>query len=347
MRTINVAITGFGSIGQHIAELLAERSERYHQLFDVDVRLVGVCGSKAGLIDHRGMSATQWNNRAGFTSGLTGTSFLQQVAADVLFEAGPTDFQTGGPALAYLRQAFSQSMHVICLSKGALVLDLASLQQAAITAGVQFRFSGATASALPTVDFLQDNLAGCQIDRVEAILTGTSNLILSEMMDTGCTYQEGLALARQLGIAEPDPSFDVDGWDTACKTIIIANAVFQAGLQLQDVPRDGISHITPDDIRDWKDRDVVPKLLGTIVRDMVQDGAQYRARVELVLLSKSHPLASVHGRMKGFRVETRDMGEFVLMGGASSPRATAAAALKDFEHILSAIPSLTADTHRN
>lgn len=337
MHTVNMAITGFGSIGRHIAGLLIERSERYRHLFGVNVRIVGVCGSRAGLIDLGGMSAAQWDDRADFTPGLTGTSFLQQTAADVLFEAGPTDFQTGGPALAYLRQAFNQSMHAICLSKGALVLDLASLQQAAVTAGVQFRFSGATASALPTVDFLQDNLAGCQIDRVEAILTGTTNLILSEMMDTGCTYQEGLAQAQRLGIAEADPSFDVDGWDTACKTIIIANAVFHAGLRLQDVPRDGISHVTSDDIRAWKKQDVVPRLLGTIARDIVHGEGHYRASVKLVLLPKSHPLSSVHGRMKGFRVETRDMGEFVLMGGASSPRATAAAALKDFEHILSAI----------
>ena len=96
------------------------------------------------------------------------------------------------------------------------------------------------------------NLAGCQILEIEGVFTGTTNFILNDMLQNECAFAESLEKAQAKGIAEPDSSFDVDGWDTAAKITILANTVLGADVKIQDIPRQGISHVTADHIRDWK-----------------------------------------------------------------------------------------------
>ncbi|EJM62077.1 homoserine dehydrogenase [Pseudomonas sp. GM48] len=334
MKRINVAITGFGSIGKRVATLLMARHQDYRQRFSLDIRITGVCGASAGLIDANGISRERLEDRHSFVPSVTGPTFIDCVPADVLIEAGPSDFRTGGPALAYIRTALRRRMHVIAISKGALALDVEGLLNESHRQGVSLRFSGATAAALPTIDLLQYNLAGCRVTQVEAILTGTTNLILSEMMDQGCTFEEALQNAQRLGIAEPDPSYDVEGWDTACKLTIIANAIFKAGFNVQSLPRTGIRHISPNDVQIWKAQGLMPRLVGFINHS----GDATDGGVELRLFPQDHPFTYAHGKMKAIRVVTDEMGELCVMGGASDPLATAAAALKDFEHTLASMP---------
>ncbi len=142
--------------------------------------------------------------------------------------------------------------------------------------------------------------------------------------------QNLLKKAQAKGIAEPDSSFEVDGWDTAAKITILANTVLGADVKIQDIPRQGISHVTADHIRDWKKENVIPRLVGFIhiKNQQIQTG------VELRLVSANHPFAHLQGSNKCIRALTQEMGEFVVSGGASAPLATAAAALKDFELML-------------
>ncbi|MFW2724454.1 hypothetical protein ACN6QQ_18225, partial [Acinetobacter baumannii] len=118
--------------------------------------------------------------------------------------------------------------------------------------------------------------------------------------------------------------------DTAAKITILANTVLGADVKIQDIPRQGISHVTADHIRDWKKENVIPRLVGFIhiKNQQIQTG------VELRLVPANHPFAHLQGSNKCIRVLTQEMGEFVVSGGASAPLATAAAALKDFELML-------------
>lgn len=325
----NVAITGFGGIGKTVAELLRARRQRYRDLYQADVRLVAVCGSKAGRNDQDGLTAAQLADGAALRAGATGVDFLRASGADIVIESGPTDYRTGGAGYAYMMAALEHGMHVIAVSKGALVFDYAGLHAAAARRGVALKISGATSAALPTIDLLQYNLAGCAFGEVEGIFTATTNFILSQMMD-GRSYGAALDEAIALGMAEPDPRFDVEGWDTACKITILANAAFQAGLSVDDVARDGIDAITPGQIAQWKSAQLVPKLVGRIVNE----GGAVRACVALRAYPHDHPFARVTGKNKAIRVVSDAMGETLVIGGASSKLATAAAALKDLEHIL-------------
>lgn len=328
MKRLNLAITGFGHIGRSVAELLWQRQAGYRDRHGVDVQLVAVCGASGGLHAPQGLSRAQALDTRARVPGLTGQGFLARVGADVLIEAGPTDVETGGAGHGYIRDALGMGMHAVVISKGALVFDYAGLAALAAEQQVQLKISGATSALLPTIDLLQYNLAGCRIVELEGILTGTTNFVLSRLM-AGAELSAAVREAQALGMAEPDPRFDTEGWDTACKINILANAAFGAGLALKDVVRCGIDRVSPADTAAWRAAGVVPKLVGRIVNRA--DGV--RASVELRTYPPGHPFANVSAGMKAIRVETDAMGEIVVIG-SSGPLATAAAALKDLEHLL-------------
>jgi len=339
MKQVNLVITGFGRVGRHVASLLCQRQQRYRQLYQCDVRLVAVCGSRMGVYDRKGLRETRlaplqsgggWTEVAGASESFTGTSFVEQVEAHVLIEAGPSNYTTGQPGMGYVRTALQRGMHVIAISKGALVIDYPGLAQLARERQVQLKISGATAAALPTIDLLQYNLLGSRIQEMSGIFTGTANFILTRMWEDGLAYADALREAQERGIAEPDPGFDVEGWDTASKLIILANAGFGAQLGLEDVRRSGITAVTPVQIARWRQAGLVPKLIGRIWRS----GAQVEAETVLQVYPLTHPFAQVKGSAKGVLVQTEEMGELFVSGGKSDPRAAAAAALKDLEHIL-------------
>lgn len=332
MPILKVAITGFGNVGRQIAKLLESRSNYYLKKYQYDIRLVGVCTSKGGFISEHGISFVDATTDKNHIKNLTGERFISAVPADVLIEAGPTDIHTGEPGLTYIKTALSRGMKVICLSKGALVQDVSGLMKYARQCNTVLLMSGATASALPTMDLLEVSLAGCKIKQVQAILTGTTNMILSEMMDTACSFDEALRKAQDLGIAEANPSLDTQGWDTANKITIIANAVFDAGVEVKQIEREGVEQVTQAHFDTWKAKGFTPRLVGIINNN----DSKCVVSVQLKLFPEHHPFASVHGRMKAIFVETEEMGEIFVMGGASSILATAASVLKDLEHVLRA-----------
>jgi homoserine dehydrogenase len=330
MRNLNVAITGFGGIGRKVAGLLLDRWDDYKNRYDFDVRVVGVCTSSAGIINADGLDKAALGDKEAYFKGLTGTTFIEHVPADVLFEASPTDFRTGGAALAYIKSALARRMHIIAISKGALAFDYAGIREEAARQKVALKLSGAAGSAMPTIDLIQYNLAGCRVLSLSAIVTGTTNVILSEMMDKDCSFEDALAEAQRLGIAESDPTLDTEGWDTACKIAILSNAAFGTAIRVETMPRQGISGVTLADVRDWRARGLMPRLVGHI--DQI-DGI-YKASVRVDLYDETHPFARAHGRTKAVSVTTDLLGDFTIVGGGSNPYGTAAAALKDLEHLL-------------
>lgn len=335
MKRWNIVLTGFGTVGKQIARLLQERKDRYRQLYQADVRLVGVARSIGGLYDPHGLAEEGLNafaqEKKAAASAWNAEAWLAKTEADILIEAGPSDVQTGGASLGFIRQALTKGMHAIAVSKGALVVDYSGLSALAKEQGVQLKISGATAAALPTIDLFTYNLAGCEIRHVEGIFTGTTNFVLTSMMEEGISSEEAIRRAQAMGIAEPDPTYDIEGFDTASKLTILANAAFAAPIKLSDIPRASVREVTPEQIAEWKQSGRVPKLVGTI--RPTADGIQ--AAVELKAVEASHPFARVKGTTKAIRVETDVMGELMVVGGKSDPVAAAAAALKDLEHILS------------
>jgi homoserine dehydrogenase len=327
MRVIRIAIAGFGGVGRATAHLLLSRRQRYREVYGAETLLVAVCGSRAGLADPYGLEPERLEK---LKAGLSGPEFIEASGADILIEAGPSDFRTGGSGLAYLRSALSAGRDAIVISKGALVHSGPELQSLARSTGAMLKLSGAAAAALPTIELLEHSLKGCEVLEIEGILNATTNYLLDAMMNQNLGFDEALARAQASGFAEADPRNDTEGWDTASKLILIANFGLNAELTMDDLSVDGIQSISEHDIEAWRKQRLVPKLVGSLVR---KDGAT-RAAVGVRTYPPTDPLAHVSGKNKAIRITTDVMGETIAIGSGTEPLATAAAALKDLEHIL-------------
>jgi len=329
MQTLKVAIAGFGGVGRATADLLLSRRERYRQVYGVDVRLVAVCGSRAGLADANGLQANQLD---ALQAGLSGPGFVMASGADVLIEAGPSDYRSGEPGLAYLRAALPTGQDCIVISKGALVHSGRQLRELAQASGAMLKLSGAAAAALPTLDLLDHSLAGCKVLAIEGILNATTNYLLDAMSTQGLGFDAALREAQAGGFAEADPRNDTEGWDTACKLLLLANFGLGADLTMDDLVVEGIQSVTAERVEAWRAKGLVPKLIGSLTR---ADGA-IRASVGIKTYPLSDPFAHVSGKNKAIRISSDAMGETLAIGCGVEPIATAAAALKDLEHILMA-----------
>jgi len=340
---VKLIICGFGKVGQAFAELLENKKGKLKNQFNLEVCMVCVIDlfgaatiqRKDVCIPLRSLLAfvKQGGRVDQFPSlgeeGFKGEQAILETEADVLVETTPTNIVTGEPGLTHIRAALKRKMNVISANKGPLVLKFKELNSLAKKQGVQLRFGAATAAALPTVDLGYYCLAGTEIIKIEGILNGTTNYILTRMHDSGCSLEEALSEAQNMGIAEKNPRLDLEGWDTANKLILIANKLFGCNLSLSEVKVKGILDVTGKEVLDAKRQGKVIKLIGKVSREE----KKIIACVSPELLSTEHPLCTVKGAEKGITFTTESMGKITVTGGKSSPRGAAAALLRDLINI--------------
>ncbi len=338
MTVLRLMLSGYGRVGREFVKLLHQKQEglfsqygvclRLSALTDVDGAAVGRSGDGlpldrvlAGIPPDKGpASLVDYGDPQATTASL-----VKEGGADVLVEATPTDIQTGEPGLTNITAALENGLHVVTATKGPLVLKYGSLVDLARRRRVGLKFGAATAAALPAVDIGAYCLAGAEILRIEGILNGTTNYILTQMRTSGQSYLEALAEAQCRGITETDPRLDVDGWDAAIKLVLIANALMGCQLTLDQVQVSGITAITPEEVLTARAAGKAPRLIAEAV---MQEGT-VRASVGIRHLGPDHPLAHVDGPEKGITYFTDSMDRVTVTGGRSDPRGAAAALLKD------------------
>ena len=250
-----IVVTGFGRVGSAFVRLVEEKADVCRLRYGLDLELHAVIRRDGGLFSRKrhglhGLASLAREAVPGhpaWNSGLTLPEALSILDPGVLVECTPTDLGTGEPGLGYMRAALHAGWNIAAASKGALVLRYRELFDQAAYRNVQIKYSGATAAALPTLDTGIYALAGAEISAIDGILTGTTNHILGRM-EEGLSFEDALREAQAKGIAEPDPSLDIDGWDTLCKILLISNAVTGTDLQLADIPRSGIRGVTKADL---------------------------------------------------------------------------------------------------
>jgi len=249
--------------------------------------------------------------------------------AEILVDASPTNLKNGEPGMSCVRYALSHGQHVVAACKGPLVLAYEELMAMARQAGVSFLFSGTVAGGLPTVNLGVRDLAGSGVTRVEGIFNGTTNYILTRMDEEQISYEEALRGAQEAGIAEPDPTLDVDGWDAANKLVIIANSVLRRPTTLDDLTVEGIRQVTLDDLKSARAEGKVIKLLAVAE----QQGDDYRLYVKPVALDKDHPMARTGRWDMGVVYHTDFMGIISAVIEEKGPVPTSAAVLRDMINI--------------
>lgn len=327
MRDIRLAIDGLGTIGREIASLLLARHDYFSSTYGVDVRLVAICEAGTGLSDESGLRTDQLGR---LEAGKSGADFLLSSRPNLLIQTGSGDTGAGQPGPGYLRSALAAGCDVIAVSTSALIDDGCALRDLARTTGAILKISGAIGAALPTIDMLQHNLAGCKAVRIEGIFSPCANHLLDAMMNCGATFLEALGEAEKEAFADCRSRGDIDGSETARKLVLLANFGLDCPLLADNLTVQGVEAISEQAIAAWRSQAIVPRLVGTLVRE----AGSVRGTVAVRPYFPGDPMALVRGRCTAARIVTEEMGEIVVTNCAAEPRATAAAALKDLEHIL-------------
>ncbi|MFK3936082.1 homoserine dehydrogenase [Alkalihalobacillus sp. NPDC078783] len=330
---MKIYLSGFGAVSCALIELILNNQVEYKARYQLDLQVVGVIGREGLLEDQNGLDLDGLLQNESGSRGVLAyaeskgislqTDFM--FSGDLLIECTPSHHAHGEPGYTYMKQALHDGLDVVTVSKGALLHHFTELMGLAASKNKTIKFSGAVAAALPTYDMADYCLAGTTITELAAVLNGTSNFVLSHMMDSGVALSESLQRAQELGIAEANPEHDIEGFDSASKLVILANSMFGGGFHLDDVSIQGITSVTQEDVEDATQKGYAIRL----VARATHDAKQLVLSVKPEWLIKDHPLATVHGTNKGIIFNTQEMGEIIVSGGASSPVGAASAALKD------------------
>lgn len=271
-------------------------------------------------------------------------SLVADASVDVVVELiGGVD-----PAMSLVEAALEASKPVVTANKTLIALHGSELEAAAAAANVDLLYEAAVAGAIPLVRPLRESLAGERVTRVTGIVNGTTNFVLTTMSDEGISYDEALARAQELGLAESDPSADVEGYDAASKAAILAGIAFHCDVAASDVRREGIVGIRPLDIAFAERLGYVVKLLAVAERtdpgadrvaadpgrypaSSVPDGGspEVSVRVHPAMVPLSHPLAAVRGSFNAVFVEGETCDELMFYGRGAGGAPTASAVLGD------------------
>jgi homoserine dehydrogenase len=324
MKTIRVSIIGFGAVGQGVARVLIGKKE-YLQDQGLDFKVVAVADSRTAAIDENGVDlgavlARKRNEGVVGSEKLTGLEIIETIDHDLVVETTPTNIVTGGVGLQNMFMAFDHGRDLVTSNKGPLTMKYGELIEAASKGGSSFRFEATVGGAMPVLNLANDVLAGNTITNVEGIFNGTCNYILTRMMEEHAPYEQMLAEAQELGYAETDPTYDVEGIDTACKLVILANCVFGMNATHEDVTVTGITKITPEALLLAQNEGYVIKLIGE-----VNDS---RINVAPKLVPIDHPLA-VGGSLNVASVQTDLSGPITVTGRGAGSIETASAILSD------------------
>jgi homoserine dehydrogenase len=327
VKTLNIAIVGMGSVGQGVLKVLADSKGLYPDK-NTAFKIVAVADSKGVAVDANGLDPAKVlkEKRDGGLkrSGQTTLDYISKGNYDILVEVTPTDAKTGEPGLSYITAALNRGKHVVTSNKGPVALRYDQLTGLAREKKVQFLFEATVGGSMPVFNLLRSPLAGNKILGIKGIFNGTCNYILTRMASEGLPYDMVLSEAKELGYAEADPTYDVEGIDTALKVVILANAAFGMKVGLQDVSIVGISSMTPDALKLAADNGFVIKLIGEIR----PNGAERILKVSPRLVPKTHPL-SVQGTLNAALIETALAGEIVIIGKGAGSVETASAILSD------------------
>jgi len=325
---------GLGNVGQALLQIIRDDADSLEKRFGVRFKVVAVNDMRLGsLYDPDGLSlqALLEGSKAGDLTpvqaaqkGWSVETMLEQADADTLVEASFTDLQTGEPATSYIRKALTLGKHVVTTNKGPIALHFHELGVLAKEYGVKIGFEGTVMSGTPAMALGINLLATAGIQKIQGILNGTTNFILSQM-EAGKSYEDVLAEAQALGYAEADPTGDVEGFDAAGKVVILSNLVMGTNISMQEVDRKGITQLTPQDIQNAKEDGRRWKLIGAVEN---VDG-QIKASVQPTALPVEHPLANIGGATNAITYTTHLLGDVTLIGAGAGRLETGYALLND------------------
>jgi len=328
----NLSFLGFGNVGRALARWLQEKRATLRDQYDLEWRITGVTSRRLGwLVNSDGFDVGRLLT-GNFDSPATAPGFHEWLAAsraNVMFETSSLDPQTGQPALDYIRAALKAGVNVVTANKGPVVHGYRELRELAANYGKHFRFEATVMGGAPIFSLFRETLPAANLISFRGLLNSTSNLIITEM-EEGRTFDEAVKKAQDIGLAETDPSNDIDGWDASVKLAALATALMESPTTPQQVDRAGIRGLDAEQVRraradghPFKSVCRLERIEGRVV-----------ASVRLEQIPLTDPLASIRGASSSARfvLDTLPDG-LTLISHNPGPATTAYDMLADFINI--------------
>ena len=319
MKKLNVALLGFGNLGQSVAGILLEKKEEIEKTYDTSVNVVAITTKTRGnLVDAWGIDIERVLNNIQETGVFPKTpeTILQRnaldvaetVEYDVLIEMTPLEFATGHMATDHVIAALKRGRHVICANKGPLAWRYREIDELARKNGCKLLFESAVMDGTPVFNMVRENLPLCKVTEIRGILNSTTNYIL-QGLEQGKTAKEVIAEGKKRGFIEKNPNNDIEGNEAAAKTAALANVLMGADITPDDIEITGISNITKEDIDAAAAKGNVIKL---ICRAYEKDG-EVKVRVAPEEISKLSAFAAVSGTSQVISITTDLMGTMTII----------------------------------
>ncbi|MDD4956156.1 MAG: homoserine dehydrogenase [Candidatus Omnitrophica bacterium] len=318
MKTVNIGIIGVGTIGKGVYDAVISNGPLIEKRAGVSLKVKGVCDSAAAALK---------DISRGKCDIITGSydDLLNDNDIDVIVEL------IGGiePAKSIILGAIRKGKHVVTANKALLSEHWKEIFSAASAKGVSVNFEASVGGAIPVIRTLRDSFVANRIETIYGILNGTTNFILTEMSEKGCSFADALGTAQAKGFAESDPTLDISGADSAHKLAILSVLGFGADVTAKDVYTEGIELVSSQDIRNAARWGYSVKLLA--IAKNTADGIELR--VHPTLIPVSHLLSGVRGADNAIFIKGDLVGESLLFGKGAGSRPTASSVMGDIIEI--------------
>ena len=342
---LSLVLIGFGNVARRFLRLLDETADR----LDFTWKVVGIATRHHGsVIDPEGIDVARAISIVEGNQSLdrldpeprerSGIDVIRQVAdalADeaaegrlVCIETTVLDIDRGEPAVSHVRAALEGQAHVVTANKGPAAFAFHELEALAESVDRIFFFEGAVMDGVPVFNLVRETMPAIAIEGFRGVINSTCNFILSEL-ERGKEFDQAVAEMQARGIAEADPSLDVDGWDAAAKTAALVNVLMGSATTPHHVARTGIRDVTGLDVRDALSRNRRIRLVASATRQ----GGKVRARVEPEVLDRADPLASLEGVENAIYLNTDLLGQVGIVQRTGDLTQTAYALLSDLSRI--------------
>lgn len=318
--SVKIALLGFGTVASGVPFLLKENGDKIFQAAQSEIEVAKVLvkdeEEKARLLAA--------GNDFNFVTNID--QIIEDAEVSIVVELmGRIE-----PAKNFITRALQAGKHVVTANKDLLAVHGAELIAIAKEHGVALYYEAAVAGGIPILRTLVNSLAADKVTRVLGVVNGTSNFMMTKMVEEGWSYEDALAKAQELGYAESDPTNDVDGIDAAYKMVILSQFAFGMNVQFDQVGHKGIRNITPEDVAVAQSLGYVIKLVGSIE----ETPSGLSAEVTPTFLPKAHPLAGVNGVMNAVYVESIGIGESMYYGPGAGQKPTATSVVADIIRIV-------------
>ena len=328
MKRFRVCFLGFGNVGRALARLLVAKTTELRESYGIDWEVSGVATRRIGW-----RATSDAIDVAALLAGTDQTAtknnvdeWLAVAKPDVVFETTSLNPENGQPAIDYLRAALQAGAHTITANKAPIVYAFDELNDIAHAQGKRFLFESSVMDSAPVFSLFRETLPAVKIRGFSAVFNSTTNIIL-ETMEAGRGFAEGVKAAQELGVAETDPSHDVDGWDSVMKVCAVARVILKTSLAPRDVRREGIRGLEPRTLQAARAEGKPYKLL---TRATVNADGSVTAIVRPEQIAVTDPLGNVRGTSLAIHFELDTIPGLTIVSHRPNLQSTAYGLLADF-----------------